>query len=323
MTLILDGKPVAEQVRAEVAAGVRELAEAGLRSPGLTAVLVGEVPASQIYVASKMRSCAEAGIASRTVRLPATVSEAELLAHIDELNGDDAVDGILVQLPLPSQIDERRVLERISPAKDVDGFHPMNVGRLWLDQPGFAPATPWGIRRLLQHYQIPTAGRHAVIVGRSAIVGKPMAALLLRENCTVTVCHSRTRDLAAVTRQADILVAAIGRPAFLGPDHVAEGTVVIDVGINRIEERAEAVRLFDVGNERGAERLRRFDDKGSAVVGDVDFERVVSKAAAITPVPGGVGLLTVALLLDNTLTAARLRQGLPAAGPVAAAAVAR
>ncbi|HYH47254.1 MAG TPA: bifunctional 5,10-methylenetetrahydrofolate dehydrogenase/5,10-methenyltetrahydrofolate cyclohydrolase, partial [Thermoanaerobaculia bacterium] len=289
MTLILDGKPVAEQVRAEVAAGVRELTEAGFRAPGLTAVLVGEVPASQIYVASKMRSCDEAGIASRTVRLPATVPEAELLAHIDELNGDDTVDGILVQLPLPAQIDERRVLERISPDKDVDGFHPLNVGRLWLDQPGFAPATPWGIRRLLQHYRIPTSGRHAVIVGRSAIVGKPMAALLLRENCTVTVCHSRTRDLAAVTRQADILVAAIGRPGFLGPDHVAEGAVVIDVGINRIEERAEAVRLFDVGSGRGAERLRRFDDKGSAVVGDVDFERVVDKVAAITPVPGGVG----------------------------------
>ena len=306
MTLILEGKPVAEEVRREVAAGVRSLAEAGLRVPGLAAVLVGEVPASQIYVASKVKACSEAEIRSRTVRLPATVSEAELLATIDGLNADDEVDGILVQLPLPRHIDERRILERIAPDKDVDGFHPMNVGRLWLDQPGFAPATPWGIRRLLQYYQIPLAGRSAVIVGRSAIVGKPMAALLLRENCTVTVCHSRTRDLAAVTREAEILVAAIGRPAMLGPEHVAEGAVVIDVGINRIAERAEAERIFGAGSDR----LRRFEEKGSAVVGDVDYTRVAPQAAAITPVPGGVGLLTVALLLDNTLAAARLRQGL-------------
>jgi methylenetetrahydrofolate dehydrogenase (NADP+)/methenyltetrahydrofolate cyclohydrolase len=308
MTLVLDGKPVAEAVRREVAAGVQELTAAGLRAPGLTAVLVGEVAASQIYVSSKMKACNEAGIVSHTVRLPATLSQDELLAVIDGLNADDTVDGILVQLPLPAQIDERRVLERIAPEKDVDGFHPMNVGRLWLDQPGFAPATPWGIRRLLHHYQIPLAGRRAVIVGRSAIVGKPMAALLLRENCTVTICHSRTRDLPAVTREAEILVAAIGRPAFLGAEHVAEGAIVIDVGINRLTERAEVERLFPPTFADSADRLRRFDDKGSAVVGDVDYAAVFPRAAAITPVPGGVGLLTVALLLENTLNAARTRQ---------------
>jgi methylenetetrahydrofolate dehydrogenase (NADP+)/methenyltetrahydrofolate cyclohydrolase len=305
---ILEGKGLAAAVRAEVAAGVRELAEAGLRPPCLAAVLVGEDAASQVYVGSKTRSCAEVGMLSRTLRLPAETSEAELLAVVDGLNRDDAVDGILVQLPLPAQIAERRAIDRIDPEKDVDGFHPMSVGRLWLDEPGFLSATPFGILVLLRHAGIPLAGKRAVIVGRSAIVGKPMAALLLREHCTVTVCHSRTPDLAAVTREADLLIAAVGRPGLLGPEHVKEGAVVVDVGINRLRDRAAVERFFP----GDAERMRQFETRGSTILGDVDYVRVAPRSAAITPVPGGVGLLTVAMLLVNTLNAARLRQGLPA-----------
>ncbi|HEV8583266.1 MAG TPA: bifunctional 5,10-methylenetetrahydrofolate dehydrogenase/5,10-methenyltetrahydrofolate cyclohydrolase [Thermoanaerobaculia bacterium] len=306
MIRLLDGKVAAAEIRAEVAAGVRELAGAGARLPQLVAVLVGENPASQVYVASKVRSCAEVGMLSRTVRLAADASEAELLARVDELNGDDAVDGILVQLPLPPQVTEKRVLDRISPEKDVDGFHPVNVGRLWLDEEGFTPATPTGIVALLKRNGIALAGRRAVIVGRSAIVGKPMAGLLLREHCTVTVCHSRTADLAAVTREADLLVAAIGRPGLLGPDHVREGAVVVDVGMNRLADAAETERLFP-GDEA---RRQQMAERGYTLVGDVDFTRVAPKAAAITPVPGGVGPLTVAMVLANTLKAARRRQGL-------------
>jgi methylenetetrahydrofolate dehydrogenase (NADP+)/methenyltetrahydrofolate cyclohydrolase len=304
---ILEGKNLAAAVRAEVAAGVSELAAAGLRAPCLAAVLVGEDAASQVYVGSKTRSCAEVGMLSRTLRLPATTTEAELLAVVDGLNEDDAVDGILVQLPLPKQIAERHAIDRIAPEKDVDGFHPMSVGRLWLDEPGFLSATPFGILILLRHAGVPMAGKHAVIVGRSAIVGKPMAALLLREHCTVTVCHSRTADLAAVTREADILVAAVGRPGMIGPEHVKEGAVVIDVGINRLRDRAEVERFFP----GDADRLRQFETRGSTIIGDVDYVHVAPKTAGITPVPGGVGLLTVAMLLVNTLNAARLRQGLP------------
>jgi len=305
---ILDGKPVAAAIRAEVAAGVRDLVAQGLRPPGLAAVLVGENPASEVYVASKVKGCQEAGIASRTLRLPATAEEAELAALVDGLNSDPAVDGILVQLPLPQQMAERRVLDRIAPEKDVDGFHPVSVGRLWLDEPGFAPATPAGILELLRRADIPLAGKNAVVVGRSAIVGKPAAALLLRAGCTVSICHSRTRDLAAMTREADVLVAAVGRPALLGPEHVKEGAVVVDVGINRISDPALVERLFP-GDEARREQLAR---RGSTIVGDVDFTRFALKAGAITPVPGGVGLLTVAMLLVNTLAAARARQGLAA-----------
>jgi methylenetetrahydrofolate dehydrogenase (NADP+)/methenyltetrahydrofolate cyclohydrolase len=307
MTRILDGRPIAAALRAEVAAGVRDLVARGLRPPGLTAILVGENPASQVYVGSKIKACAEAGLVSRTLRLPATTGEEELLAIVDQENADPAVDGILVQLPLPAGIDERRVIERISPEKDVDGFHPVNVGRLWLDQPGFVSATPAGILELLRRSNIPLAGLHAVVVGRSAIVGKPVSALLLRQSCTVTICHSKTRDLAAITRQADLLVAAIGRPAFLGAEHVKAGAVVIDVGINRIAEPAEVERLFPGDPARRAQ----LESRGSTIVGDVDFTRVAPKAAAITPVPGGVGLLTVAMVLVNTLTAAERRQNLP------------
>ena len=211
-----------------------------------------------------------------------------------------------MQLPLPAQITEKRVLDRIDPDKDVDGFHPINVGRLWLDEPGLTPATPTGIVALLKRNGIPLAGRRAVIVGRSAIVGKPMAGLLLRENCTVTVCHSRTADLAAVTREADLLVAAIGRAGMIGPDHVREGAVVIDVGMNRLADAAEVERLYP-GDEV---RRRQLAEKGYILVGDVDFTRVAPKASRITPVPGGVGPLTVALVIASTLKASRLRQGL-------------
>lgn len=307
MTRILDGKAGAAEIRAEVAAGVRELAAAGARLPQLVAVLVGGDPASQTYVGSKVRSCAEVDMLSRTLRLPAETSEAALLAVVDELNADDAVDGILVQLPLPPQIHEKSILDRISPDKDVDGFHPVNVGRLWLDEAGFTPATPTGIVALLKRNGIPLAGRRAVVVGRSAIVGKPMAGLLLRENCTVTVCHSRTADLAAVTREADVLVAAIGRPAMIGPEHVREGAVVVDVGMTRLTDAAEAERLFP----GDAARREQMAAKGYTLVGDVDFTRVAPKASYITPVPGGVGPLTVAMVLFNTLKAARRRQGLP------------
>jgi methylenetetrahydrofolate dehydrogenase (NADP+)/methenyltetrahydrofolate cyclohydrolase len=305
---ILDGKTAAAEIRSEVAASVREMTAAGARPPQLVAVLVGENPASQVYVGSKVRGCAEVGMLSRTLRLAAETTEAELLALLDELNAEDAVDGILVQLPLPDQITEKRVLDRISPDKDVDGFHPVNVGRLWLDEAGLTPATPTGIVALLKRNGIPLAGRRAVIVGRSAIVGKPMAGLLLRENCTVTICHSRTADLAAVTREADILIAAIGRPGMIGPDHVREGAVVVDVGMNRLADAAEAEGLYP-GDE---ERRRQFESKGYILVGDVDFTRVAPKASHITPVPGGVGPLTVAMVIAGTLKASRRRQGLPA-----------
>lgn len=304
---ILDGRHTAADIRAEVAVGVRELRDAGRRIPCLAVVLVGDDPASHVYVNSKIKACAEVGMESRSVRRPADLSEADLLAIIDELNADDAVDGILVQLPLPKQIREREVIARIDPAKDVDCFHPTNVGRLWLDQPGFAPATPAGIVELLKRNAVPLSGRRAVIVGRSAIVGKPMAALLLRENCTVTICHSRTADLPAVTREADILVAAIGRPGIIGTQHVREGAVVIDVGMNRLRDRADVEHFFPVD----LERMRQFDQRGSLLIGDVDLFRVAPLTAAYTPVPGGVGPLTVAMLQVNTLAAGRMRQGLP------------
>jgi len=307
MTLVFDGKATAAEIKEDVAASVRELLAGGGRQPCLAAVLVGEDAASQVYVGSKTKGCVEVGMGSRKVVLPSSTGQEELLAVIDGLNADDAVDGILVQLPLPKQIHEKTILERVSPAKDVDGFHPVNVGRLWLDEEGFAPATPSGIVELLKRSGIPLAGQSAAIVGRSAIVGKPMAGLLLRENCTVTVCHSKTRDLPAVTRQADIVVAAIGRPAFLGPEHVREGAVVIDVGINRITDPAQVERLFPGDEERRGQVERR----GSTLVGDVDYTRVARLSSAITPVPGGVGPLTVATVIANTLIAARRRQGAP------------
>lgn len=309
MTQLLLAKQVAEKIRAEVAEGATEVAARSGRRPGLAAVLVGDDPASRVYVGSKTRACAEAGLESWAHLLPAATSEEELNALLDQLNADPKVDGILLQLPLPGHLPTRRILERMTPEKDVDGFHPVNVGRLWNDEAGFVPCTPAGIIESLKRYGIALSGRNAVVVGRSTIVGKPMAALLLRENCTVTIAHSRTRDLPAVCREADLLIAAVGRPGMIGPEHVKEGAVVVDVGINRVEDDALARRLL--GSD--TKRIASFEEKGHTIVGDVDFPAVAPRASAITPVPGGVGPLTVAMLLANTLTSARRRFGLDAA----------
>jgi len=308
MTTILDGRATAEAIRAEVAAAAAELAARHGRPPGLAVVLVGDDPASKVYVGSKTRGCTEAGMASFGHVLPAATTEAELFGLIDRLNADPAVDGILVQLPLPKHLPTRRLLERIDPDKDVDGFHPVNVGRLWIDEKGFVPCTPSGIVEMLHRYSIPLAGRRAVVVGRSTIVGKPMAALLLRENCTVTFAHSKTRDLAAVCREAEVLVAAVGRAGLIDASYVTPGAVVIDVGMNRVTERGLADRL--VGGD--PKRLAAFDKNGSVLVGDVDYPAVAPVASAITPVPGGVGPLTVALLMANAVDAARRHLGVAA-----------
>ena len=305
MSGILDGRKVAAEIHAEVAAGVRELIEGGGRAPGLSVIRVGDDPASEVYVASKTRSAEEAGFTGGSIVLPASTSAGELVARVHELNRAAEVDGILLQLPLPEGLPERDILLAIDPDKDVDGLHPLNAGRLWSDLEGFVPCTPGGILELLRRYEVPLKGARAVIVGRSQLVGKPLAALLLREHCTVTVCHSRTRDLAGVCREADILVGAVGRPALLGPDHVRAGAVVVDVGINRVHDRAEVERLFP-GDEQ---RMATFERRGAVLVGDVDYTRVAPSASLITPVPGGVGPLTVAMLLANTLTSARRRQG--------------
>ena len=303
---ILDGAATAALIRAEAAVRAEKVARAGGRPPGLAVVLVGDDPASKVYVGAKTRACAEAGLSGSSHILPSTATEEELFGLIERLNAADEVDGILVQLPLPGHLQARRLLERIDPAKDIDGFHPLNVGRLWIDEAGFVPCTPAGIVEMLKRYSIPMAGRHAVVVGRSTIVGKPMAALLLREQCTVTVAHSRTPDLAATCRSADIVVAAVGKAGLIGGDHVRDGAVVIDVGMNRVSDPALAERL--VGGD--AKRMAAFEKNGSVLVGDVDFPAVAPKASAITPVPGGVGPLTVALLVSNTVEAARRRMGL-------------
>ena len=306
MTQLLEAKEVAAQIRAEVAAGAREIEARAGRPPGLAVVLVGDDPASRVYVGSKTRACAEAGLASFGHLLSAATPAAELLALLDQLYAYPAVDGILVLMPLPAGLPSRDILDRVDPEKDVDGFHPVNVGRLWLDQPGFVPCTPAGIIESLRRHGIALAGKHAVVVGRSSIVGKPMAGLLLRENCTVTIAHSRSRDLPGICREADLLVAAVGRPGMITAEHVRDGAVVVDVGINRVQDAELARRL--VGDD--AKRLATFAEKGYALVGDVDFPAVAPRTSAITPVPGGVGPLTVAMLLANTLTSARRRFGL-------------
>ncbi len=312
MTQLLEAKEVAAQIRAEVATGAQEIETHAGRRPGLAVVLVGDDPASRVYVGSKTRACAEAGLASFGHLLPASTSATELLALLDRLNADPEIDGILVQMPLPGGLPSRDILDRIDPEKDVDGFHPVNVGRLWLDQPGFVPCTPAGIIESLRRHGIALAGKRAVVVGRSSIVGKPMAGLLLRENCTVTIAHSRSHDLPAICREADLLIAAVGRPGMITAEHVRDGAVVVDVGINRVQDVELAKRL--VGAD--AKRLATLAEKGYALVGDVDFPAVAPKTSAITPVPGGVGPLTVAMLLANTLTSARRRFGIevPATG---------
>lgn len=300
---ILDGRPVAAEIRAETARQVHELAAAG-HATGFAAVLVGDDPASQVYVASKTAAAHEAGIREETHRFPADMKEAELLAFLDRLNRDDAVDAILVQLPLPPHIATQRVLEAIDPAKDVDGFHPVNVGRLVQGKPAPAPCTPAGVLQLLKRRGVALAGARAVVLGRSDIVGKPMATLLLRENATVTIAHSKTRDLPALCREADLLVAAIGRPGFVTGDFVKEGATVIDVGINRVDRREDVERFFP-GN---AQRMATFEKKGSTLVGDCDPASVAARAGRLTPVPNGVGPLTIAHLLANTVTLAKARR---------------
>ena len=304
MARILDGAGFAAAIKQEVAAEVRELAAQGVR-PGLAAVLVGHVPASEIYVRSKVQACAELGIYSDLIAPPADVSTEDLLSLVDELNARDDIDGILIQLPLPPQINSKSLLDAIDPAKDVDGFHPVNAGRLLAGRPALVPCTPAGVIEILKRSQIPIAGQHAVVVGRSDIVGKPVAILLLHENATVTICHSKTRNLGEITRQADILVAAIGRPGFITPQMVTPGATLVDVGINRVTTRAEFERFF----KGDAKREAAFEKRGSVIVGDID-PRAFEIAGSYTPVPGGVGLLTIAMLMSNTVRAARMRRGL-------------
>ncbi len=304
MPKVLDGAAIAAGIKQEVAEDVRALAARGI-IPGLAAVLVGHVPASEIYVRSKVQACADLGLASDLITPPDSVTTEEMLSLIARLNARDDVDGILIQLPLPAQVDAKTLLDAVDPSKDVDGFHPVNAGRLLAGRPALVPCTPAGVIEILKRSDIPISGRHAVVVGRSDIVGKPVALLLLHQNATVTICHSKTRDLPAITRQADILVAAIGRPGFVTPDMVSAGATLVDVGINRITAREEFDRFFK-GNAR---REAAFEKRGSVVVGDID-PRAFEISGAYTPVPGGVGLLTIAMLMSNTVRAAKMRRGL-------------
>jgi methylenetetrahydrofolate dehydrogenase (NADP+)/methenyltetrahydrofolate cyclohydrolase len=304
---ILDGTKLAAEIRGEVAAEVKALGASGIR-PGLAVVLVGHNPASEVYVRGKVKSSEEVGLYSEQYSPAETATTEELLALIDSLNRRNEIDGILVQLPLPAQVDSKRVLLAVDPAKDVDGFHPMNVGYLSTQRPGLVPCTPAGVMEILRRSGIPVAGQEAVVIGRSDIVGKPVAMLLLNQNATVTVCHSKTRDLPGVCRRADILVAAIGRAGMVTRDFVMPGATVIDVGINRVTDRGEFDRLFAGTSAANAKRLETFLAKGSTLVGDVHPD-VAEVAGAITPVPGGVGPLTIAMLMANTVKAAKLRRG--------------
>jgi methylenetetrahydrofolate dehydrogenase (NADP+)/methenyltetrahydrofolate cyclohydrolase len=294
---VLDGSAVARLIREETAGAVRALAERGVR-PGLAAVLVGEDPASAVYVRNKTRACEQLGMHHETHRLPATATSEEVEAVVAALNARADIHGVLVQLPLPPQVDATRVLALVSPAKDVDGFHPENVGRLVQKRPRFVPCTPAGVMEILRRLGIEVAGRRAVVLGRSDIVGKPMALLLMHADATVTICHSKTRDLARVCREGELLVAAIGRPGFVRAEHVRPGAVVVDVGINRVEDAALARELVEPA------RLAELEKKGYVLVGDVHAPSVSAVAGALTPVPGGVGPLTIAMLLSNTARAA-------------------
>ncbi|MGA9510817.1 MAG: bifunctional 5,10-methylenetetrahydrofolate dehydrogenase/5,10-methenyltetrahydrofolate cyclohydrolase [Candidatus Sulfotelmatobacter sp.] len=303
---ILDGTRIANDIRSEVAAEVKGMASAGVR-PGLAVVLVGHNPASEIYVRGKVKACEEVGIYSEQHTPSETATTGQLLELIQDLNRRDEIDGILVQLPLPGQVDSKLVLMAVEPAKDVDGFHPVNVGFLSTQRPGLVPCTPAGVIEILKRSQIPVAGQEAVVVGRSDIVGKPAAMLLLNSNATVTVCHSKTRDLPEVCHRADILVAAIGRAGMITRDFVKPGATVIDVGMNKVTDPVEFQRLFgDLPSN--AKREQTFQTKGSTLVGDVHPE-VAQIAGALTPVPGGVGPLTIAMLMYNTVKAAKMRRG--------------
>jgi methylenetetrahydrofolate dehydrogenase (NADP+)/methenyltetrahydrofolate cyclohydrolase len=304
MAKVLDGPAIAAAIKQEVAEEVRALSAHGIR-PGLAAVLVGRVPASEIYVRSKVQTCAELGLYSDLISPPDTVTTEDMLDLVRSLNDREDIDGILIQLPLPRQVDAKALLDAVDPAKDVDGFHPVNAGKLQAGRPALAPCTPAGILEILKRSNLPISGQHAVVVGRSDIVGKPVAMLLLNENATVTICHSKTRDLSAITRQADILVAAIGKPGFITPEMVKPGATIIDVGINRITTREEVDRFF-LGD---AKREATFAKRGSTIVGDV-HPKAFELAGAYTPVPGGVGPLTIAMLMANTVRAARMRREL-------------
>jgi methylenetetrahydrofolate dehydrogenase (NADP+) / methenyltetrahydrofolate cyclohydrolase len=304
MPTVLDGAAIAATIKREVAEEVKELAAQGIR-PGLAAVLVGHVPASEIYVRSKVQTCGELGLYSDLITPPDSVTTEEMLDLVTSLNRRDEIDGILIQLPLPKQVDAKALLDAVSPDKDVDGFHPVNAGKLQAGRPALAPCTPAGVIEILKRSGLPISGQHAVVVGRSDIVGKPVAMLLLHQNATVTLCHSKTRNLGAITHQADILVAAIGRPGFVEPDMVKPGATIIDVGINRLTTREDFDRFFAGDTKREAAFLKR----GSTIVGDV-HPKAFAVAGAYTPVPGGVGPLTIAMLMANTVRAAKMRRGL-------------
>ncbi|MBT8255361.1 MAG: bifunctional 5,10-methylene-tetrahydrofolate dehydrogenase/5,10-methylene-tetrahydrofolate cyclohydrolase [Bacteroidia bacterium] len=291
MTL-LDGKKISNDIKDEIAAIVQKMKDQGEKVPHLAAVLVGEDGASLTYVGSKVRACERIGFESTLIKLPHTTTEVELLNKIDELNQDDEIDGFIVQLPLPPQINEQKVLMAVDPSKDVDGFHPENFGKMALDMSTFIPATPFGILELLERYKVETKGKHTVVIGRSHIVGRPMSILMSRKgwpgNSTVTLTHSSTKDIANITRQADIIISALGVPEFVKADMVKEGVVIIDVGITRVPDASR--------------------ERGYVLKGDVDFDNVSKKASFITPVPGGVGPMTIAMLLKNTLLARELRR---------------
>lgn len=301
---ILDGNAVGKAIKDEVAAEVAEYSRHGLQ-PGLAVVLVGNDPASQIYVSSKAKTCAELGIYSEKIELDESTTTDELLELVHDLNRRIEIDGILIQLPLPRQIDSKRVLNQVDPSKDVDGLHPVNVGRLTIGERGLRPCTPAGIMELLDRYQIQIDGRRAVVLGRSRLVGLPLSLLLLHRHATVTICHSHTPDLPAVAREADILIAAIGRMAMVDSTFVKPGATVIDVGTNRVTTEADLERLFGDNPKRRA----AFEKKGFTQVGDVNPREVAEVAGYLTPVPGGVGPLTIAMLMKNTLTAMKMRRG--------------
>ena len=307
---ILNGNAIRDQIYAELQAEIGAFAAAGIR-PGLAAVRVGDNPASKLYVNSKIAACGKLGLASFPLTPPASITTGELLAIIDELNRRDDVDGILVQMPLPSQVDAKKILEAVDPAKDVDGFHPINVGKLVAGRPNLVACTPAGVMEIFRRSNIPLEGANAVVMGRSDIVGKPMALLLMHANATVTICHSKTRQLKETVGRADIVVAAMGRAAMVTPDYIRPGATVIDVGQNVITNLAEAERIF----ANFPEKVGAFRTKGSVLVGDVHPD-VVNVAGALTPVPGGVGPLTIAMLMSNTVRAARLRRA-PRPAPVA------
>jgi methylenetetrahydrofolate dehydrogenase (NADP+)/methenyltetrahydrofolate cyclohydrolase len=302
---LLDGATVAADIKQEVARDVEQFVKEHRVNPCLAAVRVGDDPASAVYVRNKIRACEEVGIRSEHHALPATTTAIELLDLIGSLNKREDVDGILVQLPLPIDVEESKIIEAIDPGKDVDGFHPVSIGRLSIGRPTFVPCTPAGIVELLERAKIPIAGVSACVVGRSQIVGRPMAQLLLQRDATVTICHSRTRDLAAVTREADLLVVAIGRAGLIGREHIKPGATVIDVGMNKVTDESTARRLF--GDEAEA-RVGVISKRGYTLVGDVNPAEADEVAGLLTPVPGGVGLLTVAMLMRNTLKAAKMRR---------------